>query len=279
MAGDALDRLRDLAPRFEVDDALVMAARRRTEEAIASEDGTAARPRRHGRMWWGAVAAVATTATVVAVLWPGSTPDAYASWTAVPAPASAGQVQAASSACDRVLDARSSDWAAEESANGSRPNTPASSAQLADRRVVLAEQRGEFTLTVSSNSRWVVECLTALTVSDQLTEVGFTDLSRYPAATSAGGVDVLGMSAEGASGSSAALVYGRAGVGVIGVDLLTADGRTVRGSVADGFWSAWWPTDPGQQMAAAGVVVRLSDGTAVGLGSIGDLTPSTGSPS
>ena len=223
--------------------------------------------------WLVAAAAVAGIGTGVA-LWPGATPSAFASWTPTAAVATTAQVAAAQVRCDSVLAIGAAQAAADREKFGVRLfNAPTSAAQLADRTAKLAEQRGEFTLVISSNGRWSVGCLVAPAVSEQLTDAWTVDLSLHAATLAADGVDFLAAGGEATNdgSSTAALAFGRVGDHVTAVDVTTVDGRVVHATVAGGYWSAWWPTTGDPRMGDAQVVVRLVDGTSVAAGTLDSL--------
>jgi hypothetical protein len=230
------------------------------------------RPARRGRLLVAAAAVAGVSAGVM--LWPGTTPSAFASWTPSAVAATTAQVAAAQVRCDSVL-ARSTDRiAATQAKLGVRlRNSPTSVAQLAGRTAQLAEQRGEFTFVLSTNGMWTVGCLVAPDVSEHLTLASTVDLSLHAAAPPAGGVDTLGAFGEGTTdgSSTAALAFGRVGEQVTAVDVTTVDGRVVHATVAGGYWSAWWPTPDDKRTGDAQVAVRLVDGTSVPAGTLDSL--------
>lgn len=269
--------LHALAPQLPEDAEALVRARASCDQARAAEAGA----RRGRRVRW-LVAAAAAAAAVGAVstgalLWPGSGESAFASWTPTPAVATNVQVDAAQLQCDAALANATETIAADEERFGVRlPNAPTSAAQLAGRAVLLAEQRGEFTFVLSTNGGWTVGCLAAPGVSKALTEATTADLSLRAATLAADGVDNLGSGGEGSSdGSSAALAYGRVGEHVTAVDVTTLDGRIVHATVADGYWSAWWPTSEDERMGDAQVIVGLVDGTSVAAGTLDALNESS----
>jgi len=262
--------LRALAPQLPDDAEALVRARASCEQARAAEAG-ARRGRRVRRLVAAAAAAAAVGAG--AVLWPGSSQSAFASWTPTAAVATTAQVDAAQVRCDAVLANATKTIAADEEKFGVRlPNAPTSAAQLAGRTALLAEQRGDFTFVLSTNGTWTVGCLAAPGVSEAMTEAEVVDLSLRPATLAAEGIDTLGGGGEGVpGGTSAALAYGRVGELVAAVDVTTADGRTVHATVADGYWSAWWPAADDQRMGDAQVTVGLVDGTSGAAGTLDAL--------
>ena len=135
----------------------------------------------------------------------------------------------------------------------------------------MGEQRGDFALVVTANATWLQACLAALPVSDLLTETAMVDLRRYTATVPVASVDVLSAQSEGTDTVSAAVVVGRAGRDVSGVRLTTGDGRTVQGQLSGGYWSAWWPADPGPLVTQTRVTVLRTDGSSRDAGSISEL--------
>lgn len=226
--------------------------------------------RHHPRRWLLAAAAVAAGTTAV-VLWPASGESAFASWTPVPSAATPAAVQAAQTVCDAVT-ARAIQLPPTLPAGVTIPDAPPSAAALAGRSTLLAEQRGDFTFVLSGNGAWAVGCLTGPTPA--LTEVTTVDLTRSPVPPDAGGVDVLDVSDEGGAAGTptVALVAGRAGAEVDGVDVTAADGTVTHATVADGHWSAWWPSQRARQWwLDAHVLVHRTDGTTADVGTVSEL--------
>ena len=265
--------LRALAPQLPDDAEALVRARASCDQARAAETGV--RPGRRVRRLVAAAAAAAAVGAVSAgaVLWPGSGQSALASWTPTPAVATTAQVDAAQVRCDAVLANATKTMAADEEKFGVLfPDWARSAAQLAGRGVVLAEQRGDFTFVLSTNGTWAIGCLAAPGVSEAMTSPEVVDLSLRPATLAAEGIDNLGGGGEGVpGGTSAALAYGRVGEHVTSVDVTTADGRTVHATVADGYWSAWWPAADDQRMGDAQVTVGLVDGTSGAAGTLDAL--------
>ena len=268
---EVLNLLTGLAPTYDVRGEELRAARARVDAAIAAE---AAAARRGGRRpqgrWLGAAAGVCAVA-VGGVLWPSGTSGAYATWTAAPTGATADQVRTARTACEQVLAPAFTDIGASGPA-ARPPSWPGSVEDLAGQQLLVGEQRGDVTLVVTSNPTWVEACLAAPSVTPLLTEVGMVDLRRHPAAVPSSSVDVLSAQSEGAGATSAAVVVGRAGDDVSGVRVTTRGGRTVQARTSGGYWSAWWPTDPGQAFMQATVAVTLADGSTRDAGTLGDLS-------
>ncbi|NMM18282.1 MAG: hypothetical protein HHJ14_14515 [Cellulomonas sp.] len=229
--------------------------------------------RRPGR-WLVGVAAAGGVATAL-VMWPTSTPSAFASWTPTPAVATAAQTAAAQGQCEVVLHG-SVEQTQRYPTPVVNPWLPTSDAELAGRRVLVAEQRGTFTYVLSSNGAWTVGCLYSAALGDGSTTASTTRLSLFPPAPGAGTVDVLDRGGVGVpGGESAVLASGRAGRDVVGVDVVTPAGRTVTASVASGYWSAWWPADEkvDDSLNQARMIVHRKDGSTDEVGTLGSLVP------
>lgn len=229
--------------------------------------------RRPGR-WLVGVAAAGGVATAL-VMWPTSTPSAFASWTATPAMATAEEAAAAQGQCEVALHG-SVEQTQRYPTSVVNPSLPTSDAELAGRRVLVAEQRGTFTYVLSSNGAWTVGCLYSAALGDARTTASTTRLSVYPPAPGAGTVDALQGGGFGVpGGESAVLASGRAGQDVVGVDVVTPTGRTVTASVASGYWSAWWPADEevDDSWSQARVMAHLKDGSTDEVGTLGSLAP------
>lgn len=133
--------------------------------------------RRPGR-WLVGVAAAGGVATAL-VMWPTSTPSAFASWTPTPAVATAAQAAAAQEQCEVVLHG-SVEQTQRYPTSAVNPWLPTSDAELAGRRVLVAEQRGTFTYVLSSNGAWTVGCLYSAAMGDGSTTASTTRLSLHP---------------------------------------------------------------------------------------------------
>jgi hypothetical protein len=221
--------------------------------------------RRPGR-WLVGVAAAGGVATAL-VIWPTSTPSAFANWTATPAVATAEEAAQAQGQCEVALHG-AVELTQRYKTPVVNPSLPTSDVELADRRVLLAEQRGTFTYVLSSNDAWTVGCLYSAAPGDASTTASTTRLSLFASVPGPGVVGVPG-------GGSAELASGRAGQDVVGVDVVTPSGRTVTASVASGYWSAWWPADETADASwnQAPVIVHLENGSTHEAGTLGSLAP------
>jgi len=235
-------------------------------------------PRPARRVRWLVAAAAVGGITAGAMLWPGTTPSAFASWTPTASAATTVQVDAAQVRCDLVLANSIKQGAADPGKSGMWfPNSPTSVAQLAGRTVTLAEQRGDFTFVLSTNGTWTVGCLVAPDVSEQLTLASTIDLSLHTATLAAESVDTLSSFGEGTTdgAATAALAFGRVGDRVTAVDVTTVDGRLVHATVTGGYWTAWWPTLDDTRTGDAQVTVRLVSGTSMTAGTLNSLDNSS----
>lgn len=257
---DPFDVLRGLAPRVGPDDEALAGARSACEQAIFG----ARRGRRGMRgRWLPAVAVTVAALTIGATLWPGQRQPAVASWTSTPSGATAAQANAAENLCDTVL----------ANATVGHGTSPLFGGNFTARTARLAEQRGEFTFVLSSNDRWVVGCLAAPEASENLTETGVTQLDAQTRALSSSEVEYLGSQHEATTDEAhwARVAYGRVGSQVAAVDIATVSGPVVHATVANGYWTAWWPTVGDGNIGDARVTVSLGDGTRVPVGTLSEL--------
>ncbi|MBU4213167.1 MAG: hypothetical protein KJ792_00760 [Actinobacteria bacterium] len=266
---DPYETLTMLAP--QVSDELVEQVHLRVQAEVA----TTRRPV-HRTRWLMGAAAITVGATT-AVLWPSSTPSAFAGWTALPTAATAAQVAAAQERCQTGVTGSAEAMAGYIAGGQPVPplDVPRSAPELADQQVVLAEQRGSFTHLVTTNGQWVLDCLDAPELGDAVGVVGTTNLAAHPTAPAADSVDRLQGGGVGVPGGESAVVAGgRAGSQVVGVQLRTPEGSTVTASVADGYWTAWWPSTEAVDGSswATEVVVLLADGTSRTAGTLDSLT-------
>ena len=116
--------------------------------------------------------------------------------------------------------------------------------------VVSFDQRGSHAYVLAANENGWEECF-VLVNQDQINLTAVGNSSYNPTPMEEIGSDELvvlgnGTSAWAAEGDepegSFTSVYGRAGEGVVSVELTTADGRKVQATVGNGWWSAWAPT-------------------------------------
>lgn len=219
--------------------------------------GRATRTPRRSR-WVTRALPIAAAAAALAVFSPSlySDDSAFASWTAQPAAPSVEDVAHAGRLCSEF-------WT-----NGGF------SQDLPDLKVVLAEQRGDWTYTVMTTSDdQFVDCML------QLDRGLIGNLMGLEFNSGAGGLTQLSPQAPdpeqveavsygGTSNSSDAVVLsvsGRAGEQVQSIVAHTPSTGDVQATVQDGYWAAWWPAvfDPGNgpQMDGLAFTVTLRDGS------------------
>ncbi|MFC4555672.1 hypothetical protein [Georgenia faecalis] len=169
-------------------------------------------------------AAAAVVAVVLASVLGGRPESAFATWTAVPSPASPADARELGERCAAM--------------------GPAGDAGAADIAVVLAERRGDLTFTavLDAEAGELTACL------------GGTD---YLGAGTAGDIDhdatfdrdavtvvtQTGTYSDPPNPESPAYtaLTGRVGPGVESIEIHTDDGRRVVASIDGSWWGAWWP--------------------------------------
>ncbi|MEV4772961.1 hypothetical protein [Micromonospora humida] len=185
----------------------------------------------------GAVAVVG--AVTVPALLPGPMDRAFASWTPVPGALTGEQVMPQARRCAA-------------SGVGSEPAAPVGPSD-----VLLAERRGVATLLIQRRGSGVIECMS---VDDgQPTAMTLTDGPLPPPA--AGTVNLETRSSVGSGRDQYSNAVGLVGPSVTGIDLVLADGRTIRTSTGGGWWAAWWPGPEGGEIGSITVVVHRPDGS------------------
>jgi len=199
--------------------------------------------RRPARRWVIGLAAAAAAAVVGAVavpsLLPGTADRAFAAWTPVPGSLTGEQVMPQARQC------------AESGVGGaSGPVSPSD--------VVLAEQRGLATLLIQKRGAGLVECM--IVEDKSFAAMALTE--GAPPVPAKDTVKVETSSSVGDGDDQYSNVVGLAGPSVTGIDLLLADGREIKTSVAGGLWAAWWPGPEGGEADTIKVVVHNSTGTA-----------------
>ena len=235
---------------------------------ISGSPATTAEPVRTRRRWpWLAAAAAVAAGVVVLAPTVGSGGGAYASWTDVPAAATAADAAEAEQYCRDmwrdVLDDQEEDMPAVAVAD---------SADL-----VIAEQRGDFTYTVLSDGDWGMDCLVEtrtgfrwfgsggggaggslqpLGDSGDLAPDGIADLMLG----GFGGQDIEGM---------VLMMYARVGADVSAAVVHTPGAGDVEATVTNGYLAAWAPGLPENALdePSIGLTLYLTDGSEV------ELTP------
>jgi hypothetical protein len=238
-----LNRLATLDPARDREPTDAEWSRSRAQLEKAMKTPFAVRRPRARRLATGlAVASVLAAGAAIAV--PTMLPDgdaAYASWTPVPADMPGPESLAAARQCAASWD------------DGRR----------AAGDIVLAERRGVTVLLIM----WLrdgplIICSSLGTGRPAGAERLSDDAGRPPALPPAGRVDLAGgLGSTGVGDRWYSQAAGRVGPGVTGIDITRPDGRTVRASVRDGWWAAWWPGTEGGRTDAIRIVVHAAGGT------------------
>ena len=180
------------------------------------------------RRWWRIVVpatGLAAAAAVGALVWPVSSPSAFASWSAEPR-APGAEAFADAGRCretfDNLLDPEQ-EQAARESGIPLRP-MPTDAA--------LVEQRGNITLVVLTDPQSVGYCLYTGTYS-MIGMGGPEGENRFLASRNGMG---------GAEEEPARVLLGHVGPEVRGARVDTTDGRQVTATIDKGWVAAWWPS-------------------------------------
>lgn len=195
------------------------------ERASSRRDSLLPRPRRTGArlaVLGAAAAAVAVGIGATQVLGGGTT--AYAdSWEPVPVPATSADVAAAREAC--------ADSETSMAEDGGAPL-----------EVQLAERRGDLVLLAMDDGTAQPQTLTCLAAvvpgkgARMVAAGGGGGLAAAP-----GTVSDPGIFMRSTPGDELSAVDGVVGDGVRDVSVITDDGRTVRATVQNGHYAAWWP--------------------------------------
>ncbi|KUL21430.1 hypothetical protein [Actinoplanes awajinensis] len=214
----------------------------RTAEAPPA---SALRPALHWRRW--AVAGVAAAAvSAAALIVPGVGDEAaYASWTATPAALPAGAAETLSRDC--MTQKLAPDWGYTQ-------------AELDQAREVLGETRGAYQYVTVATGRWTATCF-----RDKAGSVhwGSSFESPVPDAQLGGkGVELQAWGQLKTSEGYARLMAGHLGADVTGVDVTRPDGTTVRATVRDRYFLAWYP-EAAEETRPTTITLRLKDGGTV----------------
>jgi hypothetical protein len=236
-----LSRLATLDPagRREPTEEQWRRSRARLEETMANPREVR-RPRARRLVIGLAAATLLAAGATLAV--PAALPDgdaAYASWTPVPAAMPDADARAAAGDCARTWDG----------------------ATAGD--IVLAERRGVTVLLIM----WLrggplIICSSLGTGHPAGAERLSDDRGAEPPLPAAGRVTLDGgMGATGIGDRWYSEAAGRVGPGVTGIDVTMPGGRTVRASVRDGWWAAWWPGHEGGETSTIRIVVHTDAGS------------------
>jgi hypothetical protein len=200
-------------PDFEQSlcEALSQRAAQLDPHSIARLSAIDYRPRRHR---FGAVPAVsavsaggAAAALIAGFALSSGAAPAFAGWQATPTNPGPGQLAQAAQACGRDL------------------GSP-----------VLTDSRGPYTASIYAGSTTSDVCLKGDRVS-----MSSSSTSAVPVSVGAGQLELDGGGTRDAAGDALTLVDGRTGAGVTAVTIKRSDGSSVRATVANGWYLAWWP--------------------------------------
>lgn len=202
------------------------------------EIGRPAPRRRVGAPLWGLAAAAATVLAVS--VWPGADDQAYAGWTALPTGVPAQDVEALAQDCrTALLD--------DPPGSLDEPSAVSAGVPLSQLRPVLAERRGEATVTMMQGGGHLGHCWFESVDGRGAAGISVaTDVDHRPAADSLSLMVFNGMADDpGPNGLAPAVVIagGRVGEDVTAVTLHEEGQVPVRATVADGYWTAWWPSE------------------------------------
>ncbi|GAB3276872.1 hypothetical protein [Kineosporia babensis] len=214
--------------------------RRRSELAldrIITGTARTSRPvtRRPLAIGMAALAVAAAGVVVVPTLVPSAAEKAFAAWTPTPTSVSPQELLPAAQNC--------------VSAHG------AASATVSAGDIVLGEKRGIAVSLIVWQGSQALECMS---VEDSKTYASQV-LPGTPTTPANGLVAVETRSSTGSGDTEYSHVVGSVTDQVTHVDLVLADGRTVQATVADGWWSAWWPGPEAGEADTVRVVAHTSD--------------------
>jgi hypothetical protein len=170
-------------------------------------------PRR--RLLTVAAVAAAVVVTVLVVGTNGAGPaNAFAGWTASPTAPGTGQLEAAEGACAKQ------------------------NAAVASLTPTVADGRGPNSLLVFAQGDTATVCITG---QPELGTVAVSQtIAAAPTASTAVQPESIGLEFA-ADGQGFRQIAGQVGAGVTAVAVVLEDGTTVRATVANGWFAAWWP--------------------------------------
>jgi hypothetical protein len=213
------------------------------------------RPARNRRGRWalaGVAAAAVVTAASLVLPGPGGDRQAYASWTATPAALSPDDTAALARECVR----------GHLTGYGYRLD------DLDRARKILGERRGAYGYVAVATPAWTAGCF-----RDEAGAVHAGSMMEAPvtdAQLGRTGVEMQGWSQLRTGEGFARLMSGHLGRDVVGVDIAIPGGRTVRATVEDRYFVAWYP-EAGDEQRPTTLTLRLRDGRTVGGLSARDL--------
>lgn len=226
---------------------------------VRQRSASGGRRRRLRARWLIPAAAAAAVVTVIAVNGGGQTP-AYASWTPKPGRVASPVLAKTADACRASM----ADWEKQGPQTG--PDRQVVRADTA--KVVVAEQRGDYVfVSMVSDSGAEIACLAKAGRPDQIMSAGGSSPSATtpaPAPVAADNVEQRGVGLSSADEGTFGMTSGRVGRDVRGVTIVTG-GTEVEATVANGWFSAWWPAASGF-VGSAGVPdvtyrLTLADGS------------------
>jgi hypothetical protein len=156
----------------------------------------------------GALGATGVAAAVAAIVTLGSSAaPAFAGWRATPTIPAPGQLAQAAQVCGQGLGS-----------------------------AVLTDSRGPYTAAIYADSTTSDLCLSGNGVS-----MSSSSTTGSPVSVPAGRIELGGGGTRDSAGNALTLVDGRTGAGVTAVTIERSDGSSVRATVANGWYLAWWP--------------------------------------
>ena len=207
------------------------------------------------RKWVALAGATGVAATVSSlVLVGGSTPSAFAGWTAAPTPPARGQLTAADAVCQAHLV--------------QLPPSTNKSADTASLVPLLSDVRGPYTVTVYGNGTESG----ALCIAAPNGNASLRWLMRSAAPVGAGAITVDQVSILARESQPYTLVEGRTGDGVTAVTLALGNGNEVTATTGNGVFLAWWP---GSETITSAIVLTATGSSTQTLNLPGPGIPSS----
>lgn len=195
---------------------------------------------------WAIAGAVAAAVSAAALIVPSLADEpAYASWTATPAALPANKIDALSRDC--MTQKLAPDWGYTQ-------------AELDSARKVLGESRGAYQYVSIATPRWTATCF-----RDKAGAVHWGSSFEAPvsdAELGGKGVELQAWGQLKTSEGYARLMAGHLGADVTGVDVTTPDGKTVKATVQDRYFLAWYP-EAVDETRPTTLTLRLKDGGTV----------------
>lgn len=176
---------------------------------------------------WAAIPVAAAAAFGLSVVLPGApgVAPAFASWTPVPQEVSADELAARTADCEHIAVTNWKEWEATDGARGG-----------VELPLVLAEVRGDYTVTIRSDGEKILWCFQVL---DGAGIQGPED-ATVPLNTSPTGV-LTEYNEPDTFGGTASLAFGVVAPDIVAIETTTSDGRLVNASIQNGWWAMWAP--------------------------------------